>query len=161
MLVTELMPYPVTAKAGRPDTNRAGNESTFTATRIGSAANRYRPVLRTVVEGRIPWRFLPKVSADSPNAQSAAEEANGIWLPGVLGSQAALIQSAVDDDSEHFEESDDETTAADPRDGETLSTSSESEAEGRGPALGVQSRFAALDLAEEDESDDESEESQE
>lgn len=48
----------VTAKAGRPDTNRAGNE-----------------ILRMIAEGKIPWRFLSQdVKA------STIDSVNGVWV---------------------------------------------------------------------------------
>ncbi|GHJ88881.1 hypothetical protein NliqN6_5283 [Naganishia liquefaciens] len=128
----------VTAKAGRPDTNRAGNE-----------------ILRTVVEGRIPWRFLCQTSKDDADARNGDGRALGIWLPSQHASPVWNYSSAVHENSDHFEESGDEEekVAGDAEDDETALTGSESEAADR-PVLGVQSRFAALDLDEEDPSDD-------
>ena len=57
-IVTLIYVPAVTAKAGRPDTNRAGNE-----------------ILRMIAEGRIPWRFLSEdVKA------STMESVNGVWI---------------------------------------------------------------------------------
>jgi hypothetical protein len=57
-IVTLIYIPAVTAKAGRPDTNRAGNE-----------------ILRMIAEGKIPWRFLSEdVKA------STMESVNGVWV---------------------------------------------------------------------------------
>ena len=68
----------VTAKAGRPDTNRAGNE-----------------ILRMIAEGKIPWRFLSQdVKA------STIDSVNGVWVD-------IAVTNLTDDHSE-VEEAGDE-----------------------------------------------------
>ncbi|KAJ9119139.1 hypothetical protein QFC22_003630 [Naganishia vaughanmartiniae] len=139
----------VTAKAGRPDTNRAGNE---------------------IVEGRIPWRYLPSTGtfADSDEELAQLVESNGIWLPHQTEAAAALIPH--DDDGERHVSSEEEFDedmeghVGRIRVGEesesSVDTEDEEEEETSRPAgLGVQSRFAALSLGVEegvsDEEDDE------
>jgi hypothetical protein len=108
------------------------------------------------VEGRIPWRFLPDVDASSTDEQSP-EDSKGIWLPDMP------IDAVVDIESEHLEEGSDagtDATGSDLEDDtEVSSAGSESEAEvQRRPAIGVQSRFAALNIgAEDSQSEEESE----
>ncbi|CAO1619510.1 unnamed protein product [Sympodiomycopsis kandeliae] len=68
-----------TAKAGRWDTNRAGNA-----------------LLRSLAEARIPWAFRP------PNCTEGDNDGNGIWIPhtSATNDHHTVIQEE-DDDSEH------------------------------------------------------------
>lgn len=75
----------MTAKAGRPDTNRAGNE-----------------ILRMIAEGKIPWRFLSEdVKA------STMGSVNGVWID-LSHLQEDLDASPSDGDAE-IGSDDDET----------------------------------------------------
>lgn len=114
-------------------------------------------VLRTVVEGRIPWRFLPDVEASSSDTQSP-EDSTGIWLPDMP------INTDVDEHSEHHDEGSeagtDATESDEEKEAENSSTDTESEADvQREPVIGVQSRFAALNMGEEGEDSEEESES--
>lgn len=83
--------FTVTAKAGRPDTNRAGNE-----------------ILRMIAEGRIPWRFLSQdVKA------STIDSVNGVWID-MSHLQTDLTQGHIAlDESDQNEESEQESPEGD------------------------------------------------
>ncbi|KAJ9122967.1 hypothetical protein QFC24_004005 [Naganishia onofrii] len=146
----------VTAKAGRPDTNRAGNE-----------------ILRTVVEGRIPWRYLPSTGSltDSDADLEQLVGSNGIWLPHQTEAAAALIPHDDDDERRGSSEEDTDEDLERPEglgrlveEAETGSDTEEEEEEATSQrtGLGAQSRFAALSLGveegvSEDDDDDEEE----
>jgi len=82
----------VTAKAGRPDVNRAGNA-----------------ILRMVAEGKVRWAFWPPNS--NPDAIQRPTDGNGIWIPEEAG-------RAVDEEEEE-EEDDDEDEGGESADGES------------------------------------------
>ncbi|KDQ14426.1 hypothetical protein BOTBODRAFT_32560 [Botryobasidium botryosum FD-172 SS1] len=77
----------VTAKAGRPDVNRAGNA-----------------ILRMVAEGKVRWAFWPPTPApetDTGNAARESTDGNGIWIPEEAGHN-------IDEDDEEDDEEEDE-----------------------------------------------------
>jgi hypothetical protein len=73
----------VTAKAGRPDVNRAGNASTSTGSYFGCniLMSRVSLVLRALAEGRIGWAFWPPGTSLEQIASLAGSEGHGIWIP--------------------------------------------------------------------------------
>lgn len=88
----------VTAKAGRPDVNRAGNHSASRArSRTSSHALEtdemvFSPaVLRAIAEARIPWSFRPPPSP-SQSETAAVPPGEGIWL----GEEFSPFHRAVD-----------------------------------------------------------------
>ncbi|TFY70544.1 hypothetical protein EVG20_g2451 [Dentipellis fragilis] len=111
----------VTAKAGRPDVNRAGNA-----------------ILRMLAEGRIKWAFWP------PDTEPAVVEdttSRGIWIPADIG----------DSDPSH---SDDEEPEEQTRDSEEDGNENE-RVVGEWGDTKAASRFALLQVDEEDNGNDE------
>lgn len=156
----------VTAKAGRPDVNRAGNASAYII------CGRIRPcamlivvlslVLRALAEGRIRWAFWPPGAA--PDV-TAADLGHGVWIE---GEDAGM----TDDESGDGEE--DEKRAGAESDGDARSDEGDDDsdedeeddkddAEAEAAPVAVAStggRYGALtidDASEEEEDSDESE----
>ncbi|KAJ3548870.1 hypothetical protein NMY22_g1105 [Coprinellus aureogranulatus] len=128
-----------TAKAGRPDVNRAGNA-----------------ILRTLAEGRIAWGFWPP----GMNLEKLDPEGLGIYISGTeaVGTDGELteaeedLSAAVDEDASQEEYSEEE--GSDSEDGED----DEDEDEGdTGQNVGG-GRFGALTIDDGEESDEASEE---
>ncbi|KAH7927290.1 P-loop containing nucleoside triphosphate hydrolase protein [Leucogyrophana mollusca] len=72
----------VTAKAGRPDVNRAGNA-----------------ILRFVAEGKVSWAFWPPgTDLAMVEAEGGGEKGNGIWISGGVQHQDVDDESEEDDD---------------------------------------------------------------
>ena len=71
----------VTAKAGRPDINRAGNASECTFRSHGCRTTvdgcHFETVLRALAEGRVRWAFWPPGTEPS----ILSEAGDGIWIP--------------------------------------------------------------------------------
>jgi hypothetical protein len=146
----------VTAKAGRPDTNRAGNESKYYNHFAEQSAKSSTPVLRTVVEGRIPWRFLP-VTYDLAGESELQDDSNGIWLPEMTDLQAPDGRHISDDESDKEEANsdiDDDASGTEDSDGISNDAGSGEEGTSRPQVIGVQSRFAALNLGNDDASEE-------
>ncbi|KII93170.1 hypothetical protein PLICRDRAFT_35356 [Plicaturopsis crispa FD-325 SS-3] len=123
----------VTAKAGRPDVNRAGNA-----------------ILRLVAEGKVRWAFWPP-GTDPKIIEAEAGEGgvgNGVWIPRENGEEEEIVESESDEKAE--EESGDDTTASE--------EDSEDEDEHTGETAPIKSsgvgRFGALSVVE-DGSEDE------
>jgi hypothetical protein len=125
----------VTAKAGRPDTNRAGNE-----------------ILRMIAEGRIPWRFL---SQDA--STMTLESAHGIWLERSHDQTDLVADVASEVADEGMDTTDEEITK------EVHSEAEETEEESEDVPIvaknNVKSMFAALALEGEDSTESEQEQS--
>lgn len=107
-------------------------------------------VLRTVVEGRIPWRFLP-----GPDVPERDQE-NGIWLPHMteLAVPPVLDESEQDPQTETESEHSSAT-----EDGLATSEDADSGVETRPRVIGVQSRFAALNFGDDETHESEGESS--
>lgn len=121
------------------------------------SANSSNPVLRTVVEGRIPWRFLP-VTDDLAGESEPQDDSNGIWLPEMTDLQASDGRHISDDESDKEEpNSDIEDDASEMEDPDGIfknDAGSGEEGTSSPQVIGVQSRFAALDLGDDDASEE-------
>ncbi|KAL0951561.1 hypothetical protein HGRIS_008243 [Hohenbuehelia grisea] len=124
----------VTAKAGRPDVNRAGNA-----------------ILRALAEGRVGWAFWPPGREFS---QEHTQDDSGLWIP---------ARGITDDDDEHHSSDDQREPAQEHEDlsdvdKELSDTDVESD-----PAVPVKAAgmFAALSMAEEAESEEDEDEDEE
>ncbi|CAE6524615.1 unnamed protein product [Rhizoctonia solani] len=107
----------MTAKAGRPDSMRAGNA-----------------MMRSIVEGRVPWAFWPPGS-------EPPQSGRGIWL------QNELVHQDEDDLPSSEDEKEDQVSEQDlPSDDEALAGTSEEEEEDLVTKTTI-GRFAALDVA--------------
>ncbi|CAE6412949.1 unnamed protein product [Rhizoctonia solani] len=114
----------ITAKAGRPDSMRAGNA-----------------MMRSIVEGRVPWAFWPPGS-------KPPESSRGIWLTSQLAHQDEDDIPSSDDEKE------DRVSEQDlPSDGESLVGTDDEEGEDEDEdevvAKTTVGRFATLGLASE------------
>jgi len=138
----------ITAKAGRPDVNRAGNA-----------------MLRTLAEGRIKWAFYPPGTNEESLPTWKGLEGNGIWIThddddydsemlladdDNLSDQDGSDQSASSDDSDEgdeddIEEEEDENVTA----GNTSLK----------PRSGGTGMFSALTLDDEDPAEEDSDDS--
>ncbi|EIW87030.1 P-loop containing nucleoside triphosphate hydrolase protein [Coniophora puteana RWD-64-598 SS2] len=127
----------VTAKAGRPDVNRAGNA-----------------ILRIVAEGRIPWAFWP------PDVKNPNEEDNGagIWRSKQSQEHELDIMSFDDSGSDlgtnegEGSEEDSDSSAENGSHGSRAELDDESDGEENpeenAPIIGSSSRFSALSIDE-------------
>ncbi|TFK90785.1 P-loop containing nucleoside triphosphate hydrolase protein [Polyporus arcularius HHB13444] len=153
----------VTAKAGRPDVNRAGNA-----------------ILRAVAEGRIPWAFWPPgtdpqtITAHQRGADAvnlADDPGTGIWIQhGHDGDADIDAESDAEDEEDrpravHFDEgavpSDEDDDEGDAEGAESESEEEDEGAKGTGKARlpATTGRFGALVLDNEgDEDEDEEDE---
>ncbi|KAA1467966.1 P-loop containing nucleoside triphosphate hydrolase protein [Dentipellis sp. KUC8613] len=119
----------VTAKAGRPDVNRAGNA-----------------ILRMLAEGRIKWAFWP------PDVEPAVIEdaaVRGIWIPADIGDS---------DSSDSEEEPQDQTRNSEDESSEDKEEGDGSESKtvaGQWEDTKAASRFALLQVDDKDSDDDE------
>lgn len=151
----------VTAKAGRPDVNRAGNASTFgpvhaTWLRTHSflQITVYDLVLRTVAENRVRWAFWP------PDVFPKQTRTKGIWIleaqSGVPEDQQTPYEDSEDDfDSEEGSESDDDTKGKRSLVEQDIDEVTEGEEEDE-PTVKTSSRFGLLAVGSgEDESEEE------
>ncbi|KAI3622647.1 mmr1 hsr1 gtp binding protein [Moniliophthora roreri] len=127
----------LTAKAGRPDTNRAGNA-----------------ILRALAENKVPWAFWPPGTLpETIELESTGQKSKGIWLVG---------KGLWEGDEESSDEEDDTVQDRDDDwDSENLSGEDGSEQDGDDiipvKSQTISSRFAALqvdDEVSEEESDD-------
>ena len=170
----------VTAKGGRPDANRAGNESECA---VVITVSYRRPqmvltqstVMRALADGRVRWGFWP------PGSDLSGREGSGIWLDdasvedkadeaGDHSDEEAVSGSGDSDISEEDEDEDDkyEEELRDEEDAQSPVEDGEEEEEGEdesdddlaGAAKPKGGFFAALDIGGEDE-DDEDEEDEE
>ena len=95
----------VTAKAGRPDINRAGNsrmQQYSSCEKIRTHPPSLTAVLRALAEGRIPWAFWP------PGADPSGFEAGkGIWISDgeVQDDDGKTEDEATDKDDKYADES--------------------------------------------------------
>ncbi|KAK7680577.1 hypothetical protein QCA50_016359 [Cerrena zonata] len=131
----------VTAKAGRPDINRAGNY-----------------ILRALAEGRIRWGFWPPDTDLSLIETNQGVEGCGIWihsLDGVENYDWEVESEYESDDGNHrAQESEDEHEDRVGDEGEDGEEESEEEEEGpKAVAATSAGRFGALRLNENAESD--------
>jgi hypothetical protein len=141
----------VTAKAGRPDVNRAGNarEDACRASMVQrTRADHARTVLRALADGRIRWAFWP------PDTAPDAENADGIWLD--ADADNTDIASVVDSDSDADSDSGSDGGET-PADGTDSEEDDEEDAAAFSAKLAGASKFGALDI-EGDEEDEEDEE---
>jgi len=137
----------VTAKAGRPDVNRAGNA-----------------ILRALAEGRIRWAFWPPgadLFTHEVEHQNVQQPGTGIWIP--YGTEDEIMDTDTDrdsvagsDDGRTFEVADGE----DHDDGSTPISSDEDEVEDevlleKLYALSTASRFGALSVVEDEDNEEE------
>lgn len=120
-------------------------------------------VLRTVVEGRIPWRFLP-VTDDSNGELRNEKDEHGIWLPGMTELQVSEDRhpAANDESEEEFNKDSDPDDAASGTEDNADAASDDADSDmeiavRKQSVIGVQSRFAALNLGEGDDGSEESE----
>lgn len=138
----------VTAKAGRPDVNRAGNA-----------------ILRALAEGRIRWAFWPSEAAIQSNSVAELEKGLGIWMPflhydasedGITDDNDDDNASALADENEDRDGTDMQSVVSNQTDEEEVSDESENEliAKTLKPTTG---RFGALTLQDEDEEHESSE----
>ncbi|KAF8711714.1 P-loop containing nucleoside triphosphate hydrolase protein, partial [Rhizoctonia solani] len=124
----------MTAKAGRPDSMRAGNA-----------------MMRSIVEGRVPWAFWPPGSKPPENGQ-------GVWLKGELAHQDEDdVVSSDDEKDDRVSEQDppsysDSLVGTDDEEGED-----EYEDEEEVATKTTIGRFAALGVTSENEEDEGSE----
>ncbi|KAJ1301610.1 hypothetical protein OPQ81_008858 [Rhizoctonia solani] len=117
----------MTAKAGRPDSMRAGNA-----------------MMRSIVEGRVPWAFWP------PGSETP-ESGRGIWL------KSGLVDQDEDDIPSSEDEKENEAVERDlPSDSESFAGTDEEEEE-IALANSTIGRFAALGVASESDEDEGSE----
>lgn len=90
----------VTAKAGRPDVNRAGNSSKpsskFLEVRSNSLA--VPSVLRALAEGKLRWAFWPP-DFDVAAVEAQQGEGMGIWMPHAVDAEDSDEDSADGDDA--------------------------------------------------------------
>jgi len=140
----------VTAKAGRPDANRAGNARKYHSL-LHFLLFLICSVLRALAEGRIGWGFRPP---GIPIPDGAVKSGDGIWL-GNLSDEASddghsdVASEAASSDTEEEEESH--------RDDEDKSEEMETEEEEAGIEVVMSGgRFGALTI-EDVESEDEGE----
>ncbi|KAG8731249.1 hypothetical protein FRC11_004655 [Ceratobasidium sp. 423] len=124
----------MTAKAGRPDSMRAGNA-----------------MMRSIVEGRVPWAFWPPGS-------EPPETGRGIWL------QSGLVHLDEDDLPSSEDEKEDRGSERDlPSNDESLAGTNEDGDEDEDEAAvskATVGRFAALGIASEIDESDEDEDSE-
>lgn len=133
-----------TAKAGRPDLNRAGNG-----------------LLRLLAEGKIPWAFRPppfvgqeQGCVGDEELDNLVREGNGIWL-GLQATNKAQ-QDAPRGDAEEIEDEESEEEEAQKGDGEvSADESSENEEEAVNGQGGMFAALAIDDGEEEEESENE------
>lgn len=114
----------------------------------GPSSDPFNEVLRTVVEGRIPWRFLPPSELSSNESNSRNVE-NGIWLPEMTDQQVSDGRSISDDESDKQQlDSDIEDAGLGTEDSDATADDADSREEDtpKRRVIGVQSRFAALDV---------------
>ena len=166
----------MTAKAGRPDLNRAGNHSESSDTTPHQQSDSFLPwahplllpVLRAIAESRISWSFLPPSSSSPPAAAASPSPAptppiiprdQGIWL----GERAKVVyESSEDEFSSDFASSEDDESDSeeDEEDGEADGDDAAEEGEGGKAAKAVSGMFGALEI-EGGESEEESESEEE
>jgi hypothetical protein len=146
----------VTAKAGRPDVNRAGNASMSTVSSIISVSHFYSLVLRALAEGRIGWAFWPPGIPLEQIASAAGSEGHGIWIP--RGDSIVQDDTESDSDVEErqvpLESGEEEVELSENEDDED-----DSDLVGNVPVVGL-GRFGALSLSG-DDVDEEPEEEEE
>ena len=149
----------VTAKAGRPDVNRAGNASKCCIRDTPAQISHMHrdKVLRTVAENRVRWAFWP------PNFTPKRTIIKGIWIVKVESEQHVAAEnpyeesdgdsdsaagSDEEDEGEHHVPSADET-----EEGEEEEEDDDEEEDGDDTALTVKtsSRFGLLAVANDDE----------
>ncbi|PCH33931.1 nucleoside triphosphate hydrolase protein [Wolfiporia cocos MD-104 SS10] len=123
----------ITAQAGRPDVNRAGNA-----------------ILRALAEGRIRWAFWPPgTDASTIEAHSHGEQGVGIWMPG--DAEDIVFENVASDEEDTMTDetaSDDDSLSSAEDDGATEVGGDEDDDAKLGDATG---RFGALMLDEDDE----------
>lgn len=124
----------VTAKAGRPDVNRAGNF-----------------ILRALAEGRIKWAFWPP-GRPSPTLVAHQQSGQGIWIRNDEGEEEEYDDDVDSDVEERRARSKDgsDSEAEDVED-------SGDEGEDLAAVNSIRSRFAALRNASGDEEESEEE----
>ncbi|KAG6841763.1 hypothetical protein C0991_007092 [Blastosporella zonata] len=123
----------VTAKAGRPDIHRAGNA-----------------MLRAMAEGRVGWAFWPPGTETRTISASMEEQGNGIWIP-----QATSVEDGTDEDSDYEEvDSEDDLALAPTKQAEDIDEDSDEDDEDDGGPVTGFSRFGALAIEEDEESDE-------
>ncbi|EKM61304.1 uncharacterized protein PHACADRAFT_134794 [Phanerochaete carnosa HHB-10118-sp] len=146
----------VTAKAGRPDVNRAGNYST--CQNPAPLFSFSRGFLRMLAEGRIKWAFSP------PSESSGTGSSAGIWIVSHSHDGDALEISDSEDEAHMHAtdapESDDEETLG------ALSDDADEDDENFSDETFVstgRSRFAALDFGggDDDEGSEDGEDDEE
>jgi hypothetical protein len=128
----------VTAKAGRPDTNRAGNARELFVLPLWAGTISYDDlclVLRTLADGKIRWAFWPP---DTPLMENKIRDGHGIWLG-----------SPAEDDRSDPELSDEGSESDSEEEGDASEAASDSEGiseESESPTVAMRGRFSALDL---------------
>ncbi|KAF9567010.1 P-loop containing nucleoside triphosphate hydrolase protein [Agrocybe pediades] len=126
----------MTAKAGRPDTHRAGNA-----------------LLRALAEGKIGWAFWPP---DTPLEQIAAAggDGHGLWIPRADSTDEEEFGSEEDADDKAFNSNSEETEEED--DDSEITEEEEVGEGGDVGSVGV-GMFGALAIEEEDDDEEEEE----
>lgn len=175
--MTELTIAVVTAKGGRPDANRAGNESEC-ALIIQKSQMILTPyvVMRALADGRVRWGFWP------PGSDLSGREGSGIWLDdssvedkaeeaGDHSGEEAVSESDDSDNNEEDEDEDDkyEEELRDEEDAQLPVEDGAEEEDGEdetdddlaGAAKPRGGFFAALDIGGEDEDDEDDEDEDE
>ncbi|KIO33823.1 hypothetical protein M407DRAFT_3835 [Tulasnella calospora MUT 4182] len=139
----------LTAKAGRPDVNRAGNH-----------------ILRLLADGRVLWAFEPPLSSDNVTLPSQeANDGRGIWITDVNGKDRPTSSGEVESEDEEdgsedslLEDEEDEGSGDEDQEGEDHEAdeedadASEKDHPSQGRALRIGGKFGALAL-EDDDSD--------
>lgn len=124
----------MTAKAGRPDVNRAGNHSQYLhahakfhpAAEPSTLDHIPASVLRAIAEARIPWSFRPPPIENEPTP--TLPPGDGIWL----GQEYSPFHQANDPlqtDAPHELSSDEMSESSDEGDDDESATSDSAEAE--------------------------------
>lgn len=120
-----------TAKAGRPDVNRAGNA-----------------MLRALAEGRVAWGFWP------PGTDNAGSDGLGIWIP---GTEAAGTDGELTEPDDEPEDPEPEAVSEKGEEGEDEDEEEDEEEEGDSDDIGQNvggGRFGALAIDGGEESED-------
>ncbi|KAG6814126.1 hypothetical protein H0H92_002121 [Tricholoma furcatifolium] len=124
----------VTAKAGRPDTHRAGNA-----------------ILRALAEGRIAWAFWPPGTDPKTIAANVDERGTGIWIP---GGSASVEDDTESDDDTSGETSDEDEKSTDTAESEEIVDEEDSDSDSVSVAKAPISRFGALEIEDIDEEEE-------
>lgn len=141
----------VTAKAGRPDINRAGNFSS-SHSYISAAYTdlNFTPVLRMLAEGRIRWAFWPP-DAPAKTFQVDHKPESGLWIP--QGTEDYFEISDSDSDAGVWNDSEDEASQITFMGSDDEEDFNDSDGESTLVSMGM-SRFAVLQVGADDDSDD-------